>query len=375
VVKTISRESISDHPFADLPQTLVEDMLKQCGAIGNHLSRAFNRIFKDKDNIRRSLSRDDLLKRDSDISYTAVHPTTCGVDGSYTIEKLLSTDLVAIAGVAIEGLTPPTEKRYWPRPNHLSDILSVSHSNGNSLLARAIMMCMELELAVTAPHDVVFLDGSLATPFIHMHQAIGRIDEVSAEIAGLFNDKLKGALTFYLELLSSKRSDKIYTGVPKYTTQHEITRRLSLPDYEDRSLLSFILEAGEYISPLKRQAPHGTPDYIKGEFKEIKNELMDLYVVYYRPYNHFPALRLELSSSVAFNQQRLAILFESIKLQCGAPGILEPYPLYLADRMVKHLRVALPAIRKASTQEMSVKWEGKLGDIYLAMHGYRTEWG
>jgi hypothetical protein len=73
--------------------------------------------------------------------------------------------------------------------------------------------------------------------------------------------------------------------------------------------------------------------------------------------------------------QRLAILFESLRLQCGAPGVMEPYPLYLADRMVKHLRTALPAIRKTTTQEMSLKWEDSLGNIYLAMHGYRTEWG
>jgi len=57
------------------------------------------------------------------------------------------------------------------------------------------------------------------------------------------------------------------------------------------------------------------------------------------------------------------------------PGIMEPYPLYLADRMVKHLGTALPAIRKTTTQEMALKWEEALGDMYLAMHGYRTEWG
>lgn len=54
---------------------------------------------------------------------------------------------------------------------------------------------------------------------------------------------------------------------------------------------------------------------------------------------------------------------------------MEPYPLYLADRMVKHLGTALPAIRRTTTQEMSLKWEESLGNMYLAMHGYRTEQG
>ena len=54
---------------------------------------------------------------------------------------------------------------------------------------------------------------------------------------------------------------------------------------------------------------------------------------------------------------------------------MEPFPLYLADRMVKHMRTALPAIRKTTTQEMSQNWEGNYSDLYFAMHGYRTEWG
>ena len=75
------------------------------------------------------------------------------------------------------------------------------------------------------------------------------------------------------------------------------------------------------------------------------------------------------------NKKRLAILLEAISQQCKAPGIMEPYPLYMADRMVKHLGTALPAIRKATTQEMVMKWDGKQEDIILAMHGYRTDTG
>ena len=55
--------------------------------------------------------------------------------------------------------------------------------------------------------------------------------------------------------------------------------------------------------------------------------------------------------------------------------MFEPFPLYLADRMVKHLRVALPALRKAATQTIARTWEGKISNIYLALHGYRSRWG
>ena len=98
-------------------------------------------------------------------------------------------------------------------------------------------------------------------------------------------------------------------------------------------------------------------------------------MVYYRPSEFFPVLRIEMAPSIATNNYRLAMLFESIRLQCGAPGLMEPYPLYLADRMVKQLRKALPAIRRTTTQDMTLKWEGSEGNIYFALHGYRTDWG
>jgi hypothetical protein len=98
-------------------------------------------------------------------------------------------------------------------------------------------------------------------------------------------------------------------------------------------------------------------------------------MIYYRPSEYYPVLRIEISPSVATNNYRLAILFESIKLQCGTPGIIEPYPLYFADRMVKHLRKALPAIRRTATQDLTLNWKGSEGNVYFALHGYRTDWG
>jgi len=69
------------------------------------------------------------------------------------------------------------------------------------------------------------------------------------------------------------------------------------------------------------------------------------------------------------------MVFEAIRLQCGTPGIFEPYPLYLADRMVKQMGKVIPAIRKATTQEMLQFWDQAEAEVYLLMHGYRTEIG
>nr|MDO8115877.1 nuclease [Candidatus Sigynarchaeota archaeon] len=82
-----------------------------------------------------------------------------------------------------------------------------------------------------------------------------------------------------------------------------------------------------------------------------------------------------LPRSFAADSPALPVLLEGVKAQCGNPGIMEPFPLYMADRMVKHLWKALPAIRRAATQETAETSSMETGDIFLAMHGYRTEWG
>lgn len=389
-------------PFDELPEALVEEMLNECDKLGKNLSKSFQKLNETKEKIRKALKDKKLLKKDSDISIAPTHPTSCGVDGSYAIEKLIATDMVAIAGVAVEGLTPPTEKRFWPKPHHFSRVLTISHSDSTAVVSRAIMMCMELILANRAPHDVIFLDGSLTTPFIYFNQALSKINEVPEKLSNLLINGIKvkekdtnkevtinirNAFIAYKEILLSPRTDKIFAGIPKYTTRREITQReleeLNIKEYEDRGMLSFILEAGDFIKPIPIQKPQtpwhiSLPEELK-DLEKLKEEIIsalnNLHVVYYRPHIHFPALRIEISKSIASNTQRLAILFESLKLQCGAPGIVEPYPLYLADRMVKHLGTALPAIRKTTTQEMALKWKGELGNMYLAMHGYRTEYG
>lgn len=357
-------------------------MLSECDQLGENLSATFQKLHDEKSGIRQRLKNERLLKRDSELSAVPSHPTSCGVDGSYAIEKLLSTDMAAVAGVAVEGLTPPTEKRHWPKPRHYSKVVSIPHNDATSVVARAIMMCYEVELAVKAPHDIVLLDGSLTTFFIYLNQALNKIGDVSNKLSQLLEQRLKPALDAYKEILLSPRTDKTYVGLPKYTTRQEIAAGiLKMAEFEDRGMLSFIMDTGDFVGPVQLQKPDQrwhidkTPKGMESIIQDIIAALNDLYVVYYRPYDHFPALRIEISKSIESNKQRLAILFEGLKIQCSAPGIMEPYPLYLADRMVKHLSLALPAIRKTTTQEMFLKWNDSLSNMYLAMHGYRTEWG
>src|SRR5207248_8910973 len=183
-----------------------------------------------------ALRKAGLLRRGSSMLRSYSHPTTCGVDGAYAVERLLATDMAALAGVAVEGLSPPTEVRLWPQPHHLCKVLTINHNDATGLIVRALMITMEMELAAKAPHDVVFMDGSLTTPVIHLNQALARLGEVPAELSQSLLGGLGSALDNYKEILA-----------PKYTSRNEVARKVGLPSYEDRSMLSFSLQGGELV--------------------------------------------------------------------------------------------------------------------------------
>ena len=55
--------------------------------------------------------------------------------------------------------------------------------------------------------------------------------------------------------------------------------------------------------------------------------------------------------------------------------MLEPYPIYMADRMVKAVARAVPAFRQITTQRISEQYKGSVDEVFFAMHSYRSETG
>jgi len=366
-------------PFAELPEALVEEMLSKSEQVGDKLHNSFEQIQNDKEKIRRELLDRDMLKRDAELGCPEA-PTTCGVDGSYAVERLLATDLAACAAVAVEGLIPPSEKRFWPKPHHITFIEPEKHDPDTRTVLRGLMMTMELELAANAPHDTVFLDGSLTTPLIFLNQAINKISEAGeANIAKSLVERFKVFLSSYKTILESSRTDKLWVSMPKYTTKRELGEKLNWPShYDDRAILTTILAPGEFTEPIMLEKPK-SPWHLKLPTGNIDKSFDDIirrvHVLYYRPRNWTPAFRIEMASSIATNSSRIAVLLEGLKYQCGTPGIFEPYPLYMADRMVKHLGGAIPAFRQVAIRRMTELHEGDIGEIFFSMHGYRTESG
>jgi hypothetical protein len=251
------------------------------------------------------------------------------------------------------------------------------------------MMEMELELAARAPHDIVFLDGSLTTPLIYMNQAVNKVIELEnegsqTEVANQLKERFEQFLKNYKMILESSRTDKLWVSMPKYTTRRELGKMFSWSsNYDDRAVLTTILSPGEFTSPVPLEEPqqpwHLRLPYNNKELERLKDEVISainrIRVMYYRPHNWTPVFRIEMASSIATNNSRVAVLLQGLKYQSGTPGIMESYPLYIADRMVKHLRTAIPAFRQTATRRMTELHQGDIGEIFFSMHGYRTESG
>ena len=380
-------------PFTDLPAALVEEVLQETTAVAENLLASFEQVREDRETLRRRLVDSGLVITDSSLGYPPL-PTTCAADGSYAIERLLMTDLAAATAVAVEGLTPPSEERHWEQPHHRTFVAAEPHEEDTATVLRAVMVGEELCLLTAAPHDLAMLDGTFTLPIIYFNQAFGKASQSGRLRCS--QQLLRNGLTYleaYLTILRAERSDKHFVALPKYSTRREIGRKLGWPkNYDDRGMLTLLLNPGELTKPAAFDHPqdsqgnatwHLNVPGFPAESKERARELADgvvsalgsLHVFYYKPQQWLPAMRIEVAASVSSNNHRLATVVQGIKHQTATASMLEPYPLYLADRTAKALARALPAFRQVTTQRISERYEGDIGEVFFAMHGYRSESG
>lgn len=150
-----------------------------------------------------------------------------------------------------------------------------------------------------------------------------------------------------------------------------------------------LLEPGELTKPLPLDATpeaggwHLNTGALPGAWQARAATVADavttamgrVQVFYYKPQSWLPALRIEMPVTVASNPHRLATVVQGIRHQTATPSMMEPYPIYLADRTVKALARAMPSFRQVTTQRISEGYAGDIGEVFFAMHGYRSESG
>jgi hypothetical protein len=367
--------------FLEIPASLVEQMLQKTNEIGDILQSSMHDINRKREKFRLQLEQIGLL--DNDINFGNVKPLVSGgVDGAYAVDRLLGTDLLFAAAVGVEGINE-LENGKRIAPNHDVFVYPEKHNPENMISARAIMVEMEIKLAANAPYDIVYLDGSLTTALIHMYKAINFIENLNSKSSDKIREDFKDFLISYKKILDLKDSYKYYLGIPKYTSRNDIGKNLHWPEnYDDRAILTLILDPGEFTRPKLFTSEEGWHVRLPYEDEELRvlmqqviSGIKNLSVIYYKPHPWCPALRIEMPSATAGDETKLNSILINIKNQCQTPSIMEPFPLYMADRIAKHMAPAIPAYKQIIMNQMTQLNDHNEKDIFFLMHSYRTEGG
>jgi hypothetical protein len=367
--------------FSELPDALVRDLLAQAAPMADLVASNIRTLYGAKRGLRGEAHDARLILRKADLDVTR-EPSVAAVDGSYQAHRLTAMDLCAAAAVAVEG-TAKEARRHWEQPFHRIWVAPVEHSQNATNTLRGLMISMEVDLASLAPHDLVLLDGSFIVLIIYLNQGLTSFRQAPSllrdEFARRWHDD--NVLERFLDLLRSDRT----VAVPKYSGRNELVRVLSLdglPATDARSLATLILEPDEYTAPQpiflfgdEEREYHLSEAFRTAEQQREMNDLLsNMRVVFYRPYGWAPAIRLELPGTIANNNHRLAMVLEGIKRQLFSPAVLEPYPLFLADRMVKSLGSGVGAIEHTVAQS-AVNDSTDIETTMLFLQNYRTEGG
>ena len=367
--------------FSDLPDALVRDLLAQATPVAERMSTHLSRLQQARNSMRQRIQSQGLIKRKADLDVPR-EPSVVGIDGSYQVHRLTALDLCAAAAVAVEG-TAREARHYWHEPYHRMWVNSFEHSKNATNALRGLMISMELELAAEAPHDLVLLDGSFVVLLIYLNQGLTSFREAPAllreEFQRRWNDQQ--ILDRFLALLQSDQT----VAVPKYSGRNELGNFLhdiDLPDTDGKTLATVILEPDEYIEPLpifhfddEDTEYHLPVQYCSRERQDQMNQSIEnMRVVFYRPYGWAPAVRLELTAPIAVSQAKLSTVLEGIKRQFFSPAVSEPYPLFIADRMVKSLGAGVTVIEQAVAQQ-AVDGSTNVESTLLCLQNYRTEGG
>jgi hypothetical protein len=367
--------------FSDLPDALVRDLLAQAVPVAEVVSKGLNALNAARGDLRQQATAAGLVRRKADLDVPR-EPSVVGVDGSYQMHRLTALDLCAAAAVAVEG-TSKEARRYWEEPFHRMWVRSVEHSKNATNTLRGLMISMELDLACVAPHDLVLLDGSFIVLVIYLNQGLTSFRNapplLGDEFAGRWEDQ--NVLDQFLATLSSDRS----VAVPKYSGRNELVSYLDLrglPATDGKSLATLILGPDDYTEPLpifhfdgEDEEFHLAKAFRTDTQQRRMNELLnDLRVVFYRPFGWTPAVRLEVTGSIAHSKSRLSMTLEGIKRQFFSPAVTEPYPLFLADRMVKSLGAGVAVVEQTVSQ-YAASDTTDIESTLLFLQNYRTEGG
>lgn len=370
-----NHRQIAAEVFGDLPDALINELLTRAGAVGEKAQTHVDAQVRTRQSLRDRALQLGLIQLLPESS-SAPTMSVVAVDGALVSERLASFDLNAAAALAVEGVGPRNlgNGRRHDIAVHVTRPLPYGRE-----ITYGLMFCMEYEIASveSTEADLVMLDGAFSTGLIAISKALisgqNHFDALGNDFFERWTTKTAATVP---ELMSSDR----VVALPKRSSANEFTSQTRLFDNSEidtngRSTASLILNANEYCGPFNfdTRRPQTWPsDLYPGFWSEVRVLFEEMLVVYFKPEAWSHAYRIEMPSAIGSDEHRLHSLLAAVKRQCANPAMLEPYPLYVADRFAKSLAKGTGALLDAVRSDVIAKSDNP--EIAHAMlNAYRTD--
>ena len=359
--------------FGDLPDVFINELLTRADVVGKETRDYVDTQMQARESLRKRAHQLGLIKKLPDLTNMPTK-SVAAVDGSLVTRQLASFDLNAAAALAVDGIGFESDE---PSSWHEIAIHTTKPLPSGQEITYALMFCMEYEVAHKVERDLVMLDGAFSTGMVAISIAWQSSKDLKDTLSEVFKCRwTESTMGIVPELLDS---DNVIS-VPKRSSLNEFVTQTKLFDNREvntngRSTASLILEAGEYAGPFKLETHSfhfDSTEFYSNYITDLCKQYSGIRVLYYKPKDWTHALRIELPPGIANDHKRTAESLEIIRMQTVNPAIMEPYPLYVADRFVKSLNKGVDAL--LDSVKTKIIAESEEPDLVFGMlNSYRTD--
>lgn len=361
--------------FGDLPDALINELLTRAPNIAGEVRSQVEKLTDRHKELREKALElgiiDRLPKDSSEIESCSV----AAVDGSIASLRLSSFDLNAAAALVVEGFgkNERSDVQQYRFDLHIIDLHRYSRD-----MIYGLMFCMEYELAHEARQELVMLDGALSTGMLGismgLRSAAQGSDDLSRALLERWVEKTR-------EIVPQVLKSENVVAIPKRSSANEFATQTRLlksreTDSNGRSIANLILKEGEFTKPFRLETHMFQFDdtAVRAAYlDELQLLYYDVKIIYFKPWEWSNALRIEFPGDSAIDTESLHRKLENIRRQIINPAMMEPYPLYVADRFAKSLSKGVSALLDAVRRD--VIYESDDLDLSTNMlHFYRTDY-
>jgi len=367
-----TKSNISD--ISGLPTEFAASFLEKTETVADQICKVISGISGSREDLRKILHDKNFIKKAEDSENNINFVDSCAVGSFHALENYPGRTLAYTAAFVSEGLSLTTDVS----ENKYSSFTSVLHLDKTTpqllQIVKGLRSQLEIEKITTLPHQLVLKKGSIVNSFINMMEAFKpAIESPDSNLTKEFVQRLKPSITGFKSLSGLSGNGKIFAGIPFFNISGEISKALNVKNFnDDISLLTLLLSEGEYTLPVKCDFPELSKVKninIKDEsfmnvIESINNYLSDINFFYYKPFPWTKAFRIETDKSVISNPVLFNKLLETLKLQCRAAGISEPYPLYKVIKISESLEASLSVIRENAISKIKFINSSDAGELF-----------